>query len=429
MFSPRWRKVLRDIWGNKRRTFLVVLSIAVGVFAVGTVAQMQVIVSKDMVESYEAANPASATIYTDQPFDDDLVEVVRRMPEVAEAEGRRSIIVRFQHPQDDTWYPLRLYAVPDYKDMRINIIQPEIEFAPDPEKWPNPSTFPPPDKEVLIERTSLLIASHGLVPNAALGDTLLVETPIGKQREMRMAGLVYDIATGSAPWTGMAYGYVTFDTLEWLGLPRTYSELHILVAGDRHDVGYIEQVAREVEDRVERSGLEVARTDIPTPGKLPQDSTYQTLVMLLGALGVCSLVVSVFLLINTVSALLAQQVRQIGVMKALGARANQIVCMYLGMVTVFGLLSLVIAAPLGAWAARWIINFMSYFINFTLGEFSIPPQVLALEAGMALLVPLLAGLYPIFAGTRITVREAITSYGLGEEGFGGSAIDRLVERL
>jgi putative ABC transport system permease protein len=75
MFSPRWRKVLRDIWGNKRRTFLVVLSIAVG-----TVAQMQVIVSKDMVESYGAANPASATIYTDQPFDDDLVEAVRRMP-------------------------------------------------------------------------------------------------------------------------------------------------------------------------------------------------------------------------------------------------------------------------------------------------------------------------------------------------------------
>ena len=41
MFSPRWRKVLRDLWGNRRRTLLVVLSIAVGVFAVGTVAHMQ----------------------------------------------------------------------------------------------------------------------------------------------------------------------------------------------------------------------------------------------------------------------------------------------------------------------------------------------------------------------------------------------------
>ena len=33
--TPRWRKVLRDIWGNKSRTTLVVLAIAVGVFAFG----------------------------------------------------------------------------------------------------------------------------------------------------------------------------------------------------------------------------------------------------------------------------------------------------------------------------------------------------------------------------------------------------------
>jgi len=428
MGNIRWRKVLRDIWGNKRRTLLVVLSIAVGVFAVGTVAQMQAIVSDDMMESHEAAHPASATIYTDQPFDDDLVEVVRRMPEVAEAEGRRSVVVRFQHPQDDSWYPLRLIAVSDYDDMRINIIQPEIEFGPDPVRWPNPSTFPPPGKEVLIERTSLLMASHGLAPNAALGDSLLIETPSGKRREMRMAGLVYDIATGSAPWTGSAYGYVTLDTMEWLDLPRTYTALHLLVAGDRHDVAHIERVAREVEDRVERNGLEVVRTDIPAPGKLPQDSTYRTLVMLLSALGACSLAVSVFLLINTVSALLVQQVRQIGVMKAIGARTSQIVRMYLGMVMAFGVLSFIIAAPVGAWAARWIIGFMAYFINFNLGEFSIPPHVLVQEAGMALLVPLLAGLYPILAGTRISVREAISSYGLGQ-GFGGSAIDRLIERV
>jgi putative ABC transport system permease protein len=429
MLKPRWRKVLRDMWGNKGRTVLVVLSIAVGVFAVGTVAQMRVIVSDDMVESYEGANPPSATIYPDGSFDDDLVEAVRRMPEVAEAEGRRSVVVRFQHAQAETWYPLRLFAVADYEDMRIKIIQPEIEFGPDPARWPNPSTFPPPDREVLIERTSLLLPSHGLIPNAALGDTLLIETPSGKRREMRMAGLVYDIATGSAPWTGMGYGYVTLDTLEWLGLPRSYSELHILVAGDRYDVPHIERVVREVEDRLERSGLEIVRTDIPAPGKLPQDSLYQTLVLLLGALGALSLVVSVFLLINTVSALLTQQVRQIGVMKAIGARTSQITRMYLTMVAVFGLLAFLIAAPLGAWVARNVINVMAYLINFELGEFSIPVQVLVLEAGMALLVPLLAGVYPIIAGTRITVREAIASYGLSAEGAGGGAFDRLVERL
>ena len=96
MVDPRWRKVLRDIWANRRRTLLVVLSIAVGVFAVGTVTHMQVIVSHDIVRSYVETNPASATVYTVDDFDGELVRVVQRMPEVAVAEGRRSITVRFR---------------------------------------------------------------------------------------------------------------------------------------------------------------------------------------------------------------------------------------------------------------------------------------------------------------------------------------------
>ena len=37
MLRPRWRKVFRDLWLNKNRTVVVVLSIAVGVFAIGTI--------------------------------------------------------------------------------------------------------------------------------------------------------------------------------------------------------------------------------------------------------------------------------------------------------------------------------------------------------------------------------------------------------
>ena len=33
-FKPRWRKMLRNLWINKTRTALVVLSLAVGVFTV-----------------------------------------------------------------------------------------------------------------------------------------------------------------------------------------------------------------------------------------------------------------------------------------------------------------------------------------------------------------------------------------------------------
>jgi putative ABC transport system permease protein len=42
MLRPRGHKVGRDLWLNKSRTLIVVLSIAVGVFAVGTLATSQI---------------------------------------------------------------------------------------------------------------------------------------------------------------------------------------------------------------------------------------------------------------------------------------------------------------------------------------------------------------------------------------------------
>ena len=38
MLSPRWQKVFRDLWSNKTRTILVLLSIAIGVAAIGMVS-------------------------------------------------------------------------------------------------------------------------------------------------------------------------------------------------------------------------------------------------------------------------------------------------------------------------------------------------------------------------------------------------------
>ncbi len=48
MLSPRWRKVVRDLWSNKTRTVLVVLAIAVGIFAFGSAFIAQEVLVADM---------------------------------------------------------------------------------------------------------------------------------------------------------------------------------------------------------------------------------------------------------------------------------------------------------------------------------------------------------------------------------------------
>jgi len=56
MLKSRWVKILNDLWGNKTRTMLIVLSIAVGLFAVGTIISARSILSTEMAKSYAAIN-------------------------------------------------------------------------------------------------------------------------------------------------------------------------------------------------------------------------------------------------------------------------------------------------------------------------------------------------------------------------------------
>ena len=60
---PRWTKVLHDLWDNKSRTFLAVLSIAVGVFSIGVITGAYVIISSDINTSYATNNPMNIDIH------------------------------------------------------------------------------------------------------------------------------------------------------------------------------------------------------------------------------------------------------------------------------------------------------------------------------------------------------------------------------
>ncbi|RPJ58872.1 MAG: ABC transporter permease, partial [Dehalococcoidia bacterium] len=358
--APRWRKILRDLWHNKIRTLLVILSIAVGVFAVGVIISTQIMLEEDMTCAYHATNPASAFLYPES-FDDSLIETIRRMDGIAEAEGRVDGANLRLKVGPDKWVPLRVDALGDYDDIRLNLVTP-ISGA-----------WPPPQKGLLVERQGLYLT------NAQVGDEVEVETPDGKIRHLRLAGLAYDMANEPAQFSGNVYGYVTLETLEWLGFDREYDELAIQVSEKADDKDHIQAIADQVENKIEKSGRNVYWTWIPNPGEHPAKESIDPLLLILGVLGALSLLLSGFLVINTISAILAQQVKQIGIMKAVGAQARQVIQMYLVMVLAFGLLSLLVAVPLGAWAAYAFTAYLAGLVNFDLSGFRIPLPALAVE--------------------------------------------------
>ncbi|MCB0105708.1 MAG: FtsX-like permease family protein, partial [Caldilineaceae bacterium] len=69
------------------------------------------------------------------------------------------------------------------------------------------------------------------------------------------------------------------------------------------------------------------------------------------------------------------------------------------------------------------------FINLTTPGYVMPTNVLLVQVGIGLMIPLLAALWPVIRGTAISVREAISDYGVGKGQYGSSRLDRLMAML
>ena len=251
--SPRWRKVLQDVWINKTRTILVMLSIAVGVFAIGVIAGTRVILTRETRRAYDATYAASATLSA--TFDDDYVDAIRRMAQVGDAVGRREVTVRARAGSAAGLRSLLLVAVHDFNDQRLNV------FLPAGGAWP------PPKRTLLLERTAA--ADMG----ATIGSTVTVYLPNGTTRIMSVSGQTYDFQSPPPILGGISYGYITLDTLEWLGFARTYNRLNIIVASDPLNRQHIQDVADAVKSHIQNdTGITVSNIRIPDPQRL---SSYQ----------------------------------------------------------------------------------------------------------------------------------------------------------
>jgi putative ABC transport system permease protein len=354
--QPRWQKVARELRQNKARNILVVLSMTIGIFAIGFVVNLQHILSHDMTASYLASNPASV-IYYITSFDEELVVNIKQMPEVRDAEGRGWLPLRFQASPSE-WRSLTLYAIADYDDIHVSQVKPET------------GEWPPADRQMLVERTSVDFLG------TAVGDPIRIRTATGIERELPVTGLAYDVNQRSAELRGQGYGYITMDTLAWLGEPYAFDQLHIVVAGDPTDAYHILDVARQVRQRIEKSGYQVRYIDMPpTPGLHPDHDKVQAIILILGVIGAFSLLSSALLVVNTISFLLTQQVRQIGVMKSLGGTAVQMMTLYLVMVFIFSFVALLVAVPLAAYGAQTMAVYLANLLNFDLTVFTYPPHI------------------------------------------------------
>ncbi|MBN1168535.1 ABC transporter permease [Candidatus Woesebacteria bacterium] len=405
--KPRFKKALRDLTANKMRTLLVTLAIAVGVFAFGSVFITNEILLGDMDIVYQKINPSTIDIGVRGGFGDGLISWAKQQEGVIDA---KAITVNSVSIVDgDSEFPMSLITYDDLNYMQVNKI------------FPKQGVWPPGRGEVALERQAVSFLGINI------GDIMTIELSNGQRKQLSVSSIIYDTKAIPPQFFPQYTGYISYETVRTFGLSDAYNRMLIITEPSLSEPSQIDKLAEELEARLEDRGVSVGSINTWPPNEHWAKENSRAFTTILSGIGVFSLLLSGFLVVNTISALVAQQKKQIGIMKAVGATSLVITTLYLATVLVYGVLALVIALPVGMVLAYFFLLAVTNFLNLEILNFHLPFRVFLMMTGVSLIVPVVASLIPLIRGTKVPVQIALSDR--YEEKRTRNFIDNLVEKV
>ena len=121
--SVIWHKVWSDIWDNKIRTILAIVSIAAGVFAVGAIFGMVDQLLRGMDTAHQASSPSHIQMYLTDQVDRNTALRLKKIPDIEDLEVMNEVTVRYKiHPEDE-WKRGSLVMRDDYGRQTYDTVQ------------------------------------------------------------------------------------------------------------------------------------------------------------------------------------------------------------------------------------------------------------------------------------------------------------------
>lgn len=391
-------KIFRDLWAFKGRTLQVMLIIGLGAGSVGMIMGTRSLFIPEMQRTWQSMNPAMVNIFTGFVSEDELL-VLGREDGVVEIEGSSSTTIEWRKSPDEEWQQAGLNSRADYPNQILN----KLELMNG--SWP---------EDEILALGQDAEAFFGVSP----GDIVYLRVN-DREYQVEMGGTVQDQLVQPAFLGGMVQFYTTRDFFEKMVGSRDFNR--ILFSAAEYEEEAVTELADRFQERLERQGYDSGRM-ILDPNEHFFQNQMDGIFLVLTVLGFFALALGMLLIYNTINVIIAQQVDQIGVMKAVGGRTWHILRLYFITVFMYGILALMLAVPMGLLGAWGIISWLAGSFGSEVGEFGFSTPALLLMTFLCLLAPVLASLIPVISGARITVREAISTYGL-------STNTGLIERL
>ncbi len=400
-------KLRRDLRATWSRLLMMVIAIAVSLTVFGGVLLAWAGLGRESTNAYLGTEPASATIVLEEPIDAEQMAAIaveaRTRPGVIEATGRTQFTGAVTVNGSLRESPLQVFVAAPDDPMRM------VKFDAQQGTWP------PAPGGIFIGRDSLTFLG------VAVGDTVTVETATGEPVQLLVADTVYDPSLAPSNQEQTGHAYLSTTSLATSDGRAMLDQLKIQVTDPgqtvpSRDRDAIVAVAGSVGAWLQTDyGLLVREIQVPPPYAHPHQWQADALLLSLLAGGAAAVLLSTILVANMLNNLFTQQIPQIGILKAIGARSGDIGRLYLAMTLLVAAAATLLALIPAVLIGRALLDLIVSFLGIEAASLDAPWWAYAVILAAGLGLPPSMALLPLVRTSRTTVREAMDHRGLGSK--------------
>lgn len=392
-------KVRRDFRRRQLRNALTLIGVVLGVAGVVAISATGRSMADAQRLTYAGSQRADLAAFASDlsPTTRNLVE---RQPNVEITDTRNIHTTRFS--TGDGWHNVRLVGVDSLTDMRLDIV--ELTAG-----------RPPGRGEIVFDEST-----RDLNP-VALGDIVAIrDAPGSTITYLTVVGFTRSPAALGAGLLNRATAYVPKTTVG--GITGRNADNFILVRIT--DQQRASQTAQDITRLLSKRGTPVGTFDVRDPERFAGSKELGTLLLLLSIFSYLGAALSSVLVANTLTAVMGEEVGQIGIMKSLGATRWHVVATYLVYGSVLGLAGTVLGLGAGVLIGREITAYLTELTGLQQPATVVTPREVGLAIMVGALVTIAAALLPVISKANTKVAPLLRSPGIRGESGG-----RLVRRI
>lgn len=403
------RKAYRDITKRRLRSLLTLAGIVIGVAGIVAIISTGQNLTKAQAAAFASASQSDISYWVwDAPAATE--RAVGALPNVTAAELRVTFATRChwdprvsEGPQ--TARDVSLYGVEDLATAHVDQV---ILKAG---KWPGAGEF-------VAEQSATEAAP------LQLGDVVVCRGTAGNpDKSFKLVGLVQSPNYPSATILNFLTFYApSSDVKRLLGTSGSNSLLLKL-----SNISSAQDTSHAVIQLLDRRGISHDGGTIRDPQQFVGRRELDALFALLFAFSAVGLLTSTFLVANTLAAIVAEQVGEIGTIKALGGTRRQVMLVYMSAALLYGMAGTCVGLVLGIVLSWRLLGYIGSLLSLNTG-FDISVLGVGLGVVVGVGVTLVGGVLPALAATSIPVKEALDSYGITST-YGAGRSDRFIRRL